>query len=86
MVDDKGLEAALRAHFEAQHGHAIPTGGLKLDSPLFGLDGVLDSLAILDLVSFLEAEFGFQVAAHELGEAHFGTLAGLITYVDSRRG
>jgi acyl carrier protein len=36
--------------------------------------GVLDSLAVLKLVSFLEESFGIEVAAHEADADHLDTL------------
>jgi len=36
--------------------------------------GVLDSLAMLRLVNFLEQEFGVRIEAYEADEEHFDTL------------
>ncbi len=45
-------------------------------TPSTGLisSGVLDSLAVLKLVSFLEESFGIEVAAHEADADHLDTL------------
>lgn len=43
--------------------------------------GILDSLATLDLVSFLEKQYGIELEAHEVDPATLGTLeriAGLV--------
>jgi acyl carrier protein len=58
---------------------------LSDDTPLFGHHGVIDSLVILDLVTFLEQTFGFQVAGHEVTEDHFGTITRIATYIEGRR-
>ena len=48
--------------------------------------GILDSLATLKLVSFLEKEFQIQVAAHEADVDHLNTLADITKLVGSKLG
>lgn len=48
--------------------------------------GILDSLATLKLVTFLEDEFGISVAPHEADEEHLNTLASIASLVQSKRG
>jgi acyl carrier protein len=48
--------------------------------------GILDSLAILKLVSFLEEKFGIEVAAHEADAEHLNTIADIGQLVASKRG
>ncbi|MCP4808463.1 MAG: acyl carrier protein [Proteobacteria bacterium] len=59
---------------------------LENDTPLFGHHGVIDSLAILDVVTFLETTWGFQVQAHEVVDDHFGSIDRLAAFVASRTG
>ncbi len=47
--------------------------------------GVLDSLAILKLVSFLEETYGIEIAAHEADEEHMNTIASICSLVESKR-
>jgi acyl carrier protein len=47
--------------------------------------GILDSLASLKLISFIEQEFGIQIAAHEADEEHFNTLETICKLVDTKR-
>lgn len=47
--------------------------------------GILDSLATLKLITFLEKEFNVQIAAHEADEEHFDTLESICALVDSKR-
>jgi acyl carrier protein len=47
--------------------------------------GVLDSLATLSLVSFLEETFGIEIAPHEADEEHLETLATIANLVASKR-
>ncbi len=57
---------------------------LTPDTPLMS-SGILDSLATLKLITFLEQEFNVQIAAHEADEEHFDTLAAICALVDSKR-
>jgi acyl carrier protein len=47
--------------------------------------GIIDSLATLKLVSFLEQQFNIQVKAHEADEEHLNTLQTICQLVDSKR-
>jgi acyl carrier protein len=47
--------------------------------------GILDSLATLKLVSFLEQEFGITVASHEAGQKHLNTLESIAGLVRSKQ-
>jgi acyl carrier protein len=46
--------------------------------------GVLDSLATLELVSFLEESFGIELQAHDVGPANLGTLESIDRLVRAR--
>lgn len=47
--------------------------------------GILDSVATLRLVTFLEDQFGIQVEAHEADGEHLGTLASIVDLVASKK-
>lgn len=47
--------------------------------------GILDSLATLKLITFLEQEFGVKIEAHEADEEHFDTIADICQLVESKR-
>jgi acyl carrier protein len=49
-------------------------------------DGILDSLASLKLVSYLEEEFGIEVAAHEVDADHLNSLDLIARFVLEKRG
>lgn len=48
--------------------------------------GVLDSLATLGLVSFVEKEFGIELEAHETGIDTFDRIEDIAALVASKRG
>lgn len=47
--------------------------------------GVVDSLGILSLVSFIEDEFGVQVQDEELVPEHFATISAITRLVTSKK-
>lgn len=47
--------------------------------------GVLDSLATLKLVSFLEEKFGIQIEAHEADVEHLNTIADIAALVQAKK-
>jgi acyl carrier protein len=46
---------------------------------------ILDSLATLKLVAFLEDTYGFEFAAHEVGAANLDTIDIIARFVTSKR-
>lgn len=54
------------------------------DTPLV-TGGILDSLATLKLVSFLEQEFGIRIASHETGQKYLNTLESIATLVRNKQ-
>jgi len=47
--------------------------------------GILDSIATLRLVAFLEEHFGIQVAAHEASVEHLNTIADITRFVSGKQ-
>ena len=58
--------------------------GIQDDDPLLRT-GILDSLGILEVVSFLESEFQIVVADEELVPESFETIATIARFVDGKR-
>jgi len=48
--------------------------------------GILDSLATLELVSFLEQQYSIALEAHEVDAANLGTLAAIAALVQAKLG
>lgn len=46
--------------------------------------GILDSLATLRLISFIEHRFGVRIAAHEADEANFDSIGLIANLIDSK--
>ena len=47
--------------------------------------GILDSLATLDLVAFLEKQYGLEFAANEVDVSRLGTLTDIDRIVEAKR-
>lgn len=47
--------------------------------------GILDSLATLDLVAFLESQYGLEFAANEVDVSRLGTLTDIARIVEAKR-
>jgi acyl carrier protein len=54
------------------------------DTPLRS-SGVLDSLATLGLISFIEERFGIEVQAHETDIDNFDRLQDIVAFVERKR-
>jgi acyl carrier protein len=57
---------------------------LKDDTPL-RTSGVLDSLATLGLISFIEQEFGIEVEAHETDVDNFDRLRDMAAFIERKQ-
>jgi acyl carrier protein len=54
------------------------------DSDALLESGILDSLGVLDLVSFLEQQFSITVADDELVPENFQTITHIVAFIESR--
>jgi acyl carrier protein len=57
---------------------------LKDDTPL-RTSGVLDSIATLNLVTFVENSFGIEVEAHEAGIENFDRITDIALFIERKR-
>ncbi len=55
---------------------------LRDDTPLWG--GVLDSVGLMQLITFIEERFEVEIADDELTSAHFGTISDIAVLVDRK--
>ena len=60
-------------------------GALTPTTPLIST-GILDSLSVLELVTFLENRYSFEFAAHEVDRAHLDTLVAIESTVRQKGG
>lgn len=67
--------------------HYLPgesPANLRDDMPL-RTSGILDSLATLALISFIEERYGIEVQAHETGMDNFDRIADIAAFVERKR-
>jgi acyl carrier protein len=74
-------EDKLRNYIFTQYP-ALQTPGLGSDEPLAG---VLDSLAVLGVVGFIEPEFSVELSASDLTDENFETVAAMARLVERLR-
>ena len=55
-------------------------GNLKDDTPL--RKGILDSLGTVQMVNFIESEWDIEVGAMEADDINFGTINGLVAFIE----
>ena len=60
------------------------TKNVSNDEPLLK-NGIIDSLGILEVVTFIEKEFSITVSDEDLLPENFGSVASLTTFVQSKR-
>lgn len=84
MTKDE-IKAAVRAYIGAQFLPDEDPENIGDDVELID-SGVLDSLATLNLVSWLEERFGVRVEAHEVDVDHLNTLNLIADLVVAKRG
>lgn len=58
---------------------------LKKDAPLV-TSGILDSLSLLKLISFIEKQFGVNIAMEEVVPENFETIDTIVSFVSSKKG
>jgi len=47
--------------------------------------GVIDSMSIVEMISFIEREFGVNATEEEISDANFGSLAGIARFVGEKQ-
>jgi acyl carrier protein len=57
---------------------------IQNDTPL--LTGMIDSFGLMQLVSFLEEEFGIEIDPRDMTPEHFGTVNHMVMLVRQRSG
>lgn len=84
-LDSDQIRLIVRDYICAQFLPGESPENLTDDTKLVS-EGVLDSLASLKLVAFLEEQFGIKVEAHEVDVDHLDTLSAIADLVKSKQG
>jgi acyl carrier protein len=84
MATPSELEARIRSYVLAEILPGEDPAQLTSTTPLVS-SGLLDSIATLNFVSFLEKELDISIEAHEAGVDNFDTIERIIRLVQSKR-
>jgi acyl carrier protein len=79
------MKEDLRQHILAEFLPGEKPSNLKDDTPLRS-SGILDSIATLKIVSFVEERYGIEVEAHEASVENFDTIESIASFVKSKKG
>lgn len=82
--DSDEIVARTRAWVRETFLYMRPDWPLAEDAPLLG-SGVIDSIGVVELLAFLEREFGCTPSEDEITEANLGTLGAIARFVRSKR-
>jgi acyl carrier protein len=83
METAEKIEETLKAFILAEFLPGESAEELTKSTPLI-TGGVLDSLATLKLVAFIEERYKIQIEAHDVDVDHFNTLSGIENLVRSK--
>ncbi len=78
------IERTLRSFIAEELFYGADHGALADDQPLQET-GVIDSMGMLRLVTFLEETFGIEVLDSDVVPEHFATLGDIISFIDRKR-
>lgn len=77
------IKQAIRAYIEENFFQG-QTGVLQDDQALLS-SGIIDSVSALQLVSFIEEQFGIEFQAHEVDEENLNTVDTIVNFINSKR-
>ncbi len=78
------IKSTIRRHILTEYLPGESEANLADDTPL-RTSGILDSMATLSLVSFLESQFGITIDAHETGIEQFDRLSDIADLVARKK-
>lgn len=84
MAESDAIKSTIRQFILTEYLPGEDPSELTNDTPMVS-SGILDSLAILKLITFLESTFEIEVEAHEADEDHLNTLDDIVNLVLSKR-
>jgi acyl carrier protein len=85
MIDEVKEQRSLIRNFIARNLLFSDGGFEYADDASFLDEGIIDSLGVIELVTFVEKQFGVSVADHELVPDNFDSVAKLDSYIQRKR-
>jgi len=83
-ISESSVISNVRAFVQENFLYMMPDFELADDDRLLE-KGVVDSMGISELISYIESEFGVVAAEDEISEANFGSLRSIARFVTARR-
>jgi acyl carrier protein len=80
----EGIRAIIRDYLLTEYLQGEDPAELTDDMPLIS-SKVIDSIAAIKLVSFLEGQFGIEIEAHEVDIDHLDTIRKITQLVQSKQ-
>ncbi len=77
------MSEIIRTHIQKEFMYDRPGVELNDDYPLIG-EGVIDSLGLLNMISFLEGEFGIKIGDDEIVLENFETVTRIRSLVEDK--
>ncbi len=84
MDDTQNIKEQIRQYILSEFLPGESPANLKDDTPM-RTSGVLDSMATLQLVTFVEERFGIEVEAREAGVNNFDSVNSIAAFVERKR-
>ena len=84
MDDTQNIKEQIRQYILSEFLPGESPANLKDDTPM-RTSGVLDSMATLQLVTFVEEHFGIEVEAREAGVNNFDSVNSIAAFVERKR-
>jgi acyl carrier protein len=85
MSDMQNIKSRLKSYILSEFLPGESPENLADDTPL-RTSGILDSLSTIKLVSYVEGEFGVEIAAHETGIQDFDRITDIAALVARKQG
>lgn len=82
-MDTQNIKDQLRQYILTEYLPGESAANLKDDTPL-RTSGVLDSMATLQVVTFVEEHFNIEVEAHEAGVENFETINDMTAFIQRK--
>jgi len=80
----RAVEQEIRAFLAENFPLGADANSLHSDASLLEA-GVIDSTGVLELIGFLESQYGIEVADDELLPENLDSIANIVRYVDGKR-
>jgi acyl carrier protein len=76
---NQSVRQFITGHFSQARKRALSDSDPLLES------GIVDSMGVLDIVSFIESEFGITAADEDLVRENFGSIERIAAYIETKR-